>query len=216
MTTLIDLAGRRFNRLTIIRRSSKPNFGSHSRWLAKCDCGQEVEVFGNNVKSGHTKSCGCLQSENRIRHGGAYLPEYETWQSVRTRCNGKTGLRLKYYNSKGIKVCERWDSFEYFLADMGNRPSPDHSIDRIDADGNYEPGNCRWATRAEQANNTTRNRNVTFRGITKTLSQWACGDTKLRSRMSRRLNSGKPPEQVLRDCPMADTARLQSTELKHA
>jgi hypothetical protein len=106
-------------------------------------------------------------------HGSGGSPEYRAWKNMLTRCLYKCHKDYHRYGGRGITVCERWrTSFANFLADMGLKPSPKHSIDRIDGSGNYEPSNCRWATQSEQMSNTSRNVNITFRGMTRNLSQW--------------------------------------------
>jgi hypothetical protein len=110
-----------------------------------------------------------IVSQLRIRH----IREHDAWRGMLARCRNPRHPSYKNYGGRGITACERWNSFENFLDDMGKRPSPKHSLDRIDNNGNYEPGNCRWATRREQANNTRMNRFVTFDGRTMTLAQWA-------------------------------------------
>lgn len=138
-------------------------------WLCRCDCGTERAVYSAGLRDGTSKSCGCLSRELSSRrgvHGHSYIrtPEYNVWQSIKDRCFNPNNKRFSDWGGRGIKVCDRWrDSFPNFLADItaeiGVRPSPRHSLDRYpDNDGDYAPGNVRWATPKQQANNRRNNR----------------------------------------------------------
>lgn len=163
MPAPIDYTGRRYGRLTVLRNGEKRNrrlFTVHCR----CDCGAEFEGQIHCLRTGMTRSCGCLRRETaahnaktgkRLGHHLSRTPEHHAWLAMRARCENPNLPAFAYYGGRGIRVCDRWNnSFEAFLADMGKRPSPTHSLDRIDTNGNYEPSNCRWATKTEQARNT--------------------------------------------------------------
>lgn len=166
--------GARYGRLVALSDSHRDH-NKKVHWLFRCDCGAEVVKSVGDVRSGHVSSCGCLRrevsarmapkrSEGNITHGCTHTPEYACWKDMFRRCTKPTHKSYASYGGRGIQVCARWRVFENFLADMGRRPSPDYSLDRINNDGNYEPGNCRWATRVEQMRNTRRNHVVTVRG----------------------------------------------------
>lgn len=170
--------GRVFGRLTIIGPSRFD--GKKSSWLCRCSCGNELFVLNSNLRvDGGTQSCGCIRAErDQARHERSVTrkthPNYVIWMRMRSRCLSPADKIYKYYGGRGIRVCQRWlDSFQAFVEDVGVRPSKNHSIDRIDNDGHYEPGNVRWATRIEQTNNMSTNRLVEYRGETTTLSMLA-------------------------------------------
>lgn len=158
MGRLVDLTNKRFGRLFVVRREGTKR--GEATWRCWCDCGNESVVQGYNLRSGNTQSCGCLHSEvsadiyrsvNRT-HGLDGTPTHVSWEQLIQRCTNQNHHAWKHYGGRGITVCDRWQSFENFLADMGERQAGT-SIDRIDVDGNYEPGNCRWADAKTQANN---------------------------------------------------------------
>jgi hypothetical protein len=155
----IEITGHRYEHLIVLRRV--PAQG-RTEWLCRCDCGTEIVVRGGNLQSGNTKSCGCKKglriAAARTKHGesmrAANTIEYHAWAAMIGRCYNPRNHKYPIYGARRINVCARWrNSYENFLADMGRRPNGRYSIDRINNDGDYEPGNCRWATAKEQMNN---------------------------------------------------------------
>lgn len=181
---MIDLTGRQIGRLRVVRflRRECVNGGTRPRsygiWTCQCLCGRTTEVRGENLRTGHTQSCGCASLEQSgplsptYTHGKTDTPEYRIWADMLTRCLNPQAAQSRNYLGRGITVCDRWRDFANFIADMGPRPSPDHSIDRIDNDGNYEPQNCRWATRVEQGRNRRTTLRITYLGVTLPLKEW--------------------------------------------
>lgn len=179
-----NLTGQTFGRLSVLSYAGRfPHAGKGANlahWHCQCTCGAIICVRSWLLIGGYTRSCGCLQREEfsmRIRtHGctrGKITPEYHTWCGIIARCCNPKERGYKYYGGRGIRICDRWrESFAAFLEDMGPRPSPKHSIDRIDNDGHYEPGNCHWVTHKEQCWNRRSNVLVTIDGITKCVAEW--------------------------------------------
>lgn len=170
-----DITGQKFNSLTAVRWLRNTRYGAE--WLCLCDCGTEREVRASNLRSGAVKSCGCKMRsrlrELRTTHGMSRTPEWNSWEAMLKRCRESAHKHFHRYGGRGISVCDRWLSFENFYADMGPRPSPQHSIDRIDNDGNYEPANCRWATAVDQQNNRSTNIVLSLNGRSQSVALWA-------------------------------------------
>lgn len=158
-------AGQRYGRLTTLARTGSKD--RKSIWEFRCDCGALIQCYAEFVRCGKKRSCGCLLYESRkkngqsnAKHGLSHLPEHNVWGAMHQRCKEN-----KTYIDRAINVCARWSIFENFLEDMGRRPSPQHTIERINNDLGYEKDNCKWATRDEQMRNTSRTIRVEINGI---------------------------------------------------
>lgn len=166
-----DLTGVRAGRLVALELLPKRRKGCRI-WRCLCDCGAEAFVsthdFGKSARS-----CGCLRRDLLTKHGDIDSQEYRSWTSMKARCGNPRTAGFHNYGGRGIRVCERWKDYANFLADMGRRPTPRHTLDRIDNNGDYEPGNVRWVTRRQQALNRRDNRVLTWRGKTQTLMEWS-------------------------------------------
>ncbi len=167
-------------------------------WECKCDCGNRSLVPSYNLTSGNTKSCGCIGKNvlgNATRtHGKSDTAEYNTWLRMKQRCNDPNCERYPRYGGRGIKICSRWQVFENFFQDMGPKPSPIYSIERVNNDGDYDPSNCKWATRDEQYSNTSRNVFFEFGGVVKTMMQWCRHYNICEGTVRRRIKLGWSPD----------------------
>lgn len=192
--------GDEHGRLTAVRYSHHDKHRA-ANWLFKCECGSDYIARPDQVRRGVIVSCGCYREEKaaertsaRATHGhssnGKLSSEYNSWRNMRDRCDNPANEMFQNYGGRGIKVCERWDnSFENFLADMGPK-QPGQTVDRIEVNGNYEPGNCRWLSHKDQMRNMRTNRIVTYQGREMTLAE-ACELSGLpRSRLAARLRAG--------------------------
>lgn len=162
---LINLASRRFGQLVVLKYVGRGDRNHY--WECKCDCGELSIANSKCLLSGMTTSCGCYRMQRMLKstqthgHTANYrTPEYKTWQNMRSRCENPNAVGFHAYGGRGVRVCEEWrlgdgtkSGFECFLADIGPRPTEKHSLDRINVDGNYEPGNCRWADNQQQQRN---------------------------------------------------------------
>jgi len=201
---IIDLRGRVFGRLTVIARDYT-SIKSQARWICNCSCGNTTIVFGNNLRKGSTRRCGCLflesireTSNHVIKHGRHSSPEYQAYHDMLQRCYNDKVRNYHRYGGRGIEVCFEWRvSFENFFRDMGLRPSKRYSLDRIENDGNYEPGNCRWATREEQDNNKSANVRYFIDGDSLTISQISRRYNIPRARLESRLKRGDDIEKAV-------------------
>lgn len=200
MRKRLNLIGQKYGRWTVVSLHHRD-----SRYMAHydciCDCGKTGIVQLGSLRSGGSRSCGCLKDENAgtyfITHGMTRTRTYKSWAEMKARCYNPRCIRYPRYGGRGIVVCERWlHSFENFLADMGERPKG-MTIDRIDNNGNYEPNNCRWATYKQQANNSSNARPLTFNGETLCLSDWAKAKGFKAATIRGRLRKGWTVEQAL-------------------
>ena len=217
-----DLSGSRFGALLVlgpvkVARTMRPNgrWTVRTYWLCQCDCGQQSTVTGTHLRTGHTLSCGCRQERLKRKgfnrsHGLREAPEYKVWADMRQRCRNPRNKRYAQYGGRGITVCTQWEtSFTAFLADVGPRPSLQHTLDRIDPNGNYEPGNCRWATASEQANNRQSTQFYEAFGRRRTCAQWAAEMNIPYKTLHQRLAAGTPIETALMVADLRSARRVR-------
>lgn len=176
-----NLLHQKFGRLSVIGEAGRTKT-KNVIWECLCECSNIVNVASSHLVSGHTNSCGCYKRQRVLggitKHGqsmvGKVTSEYKTWSHIKSRCCTKTDAKYPDYGGRGIMVCDRWlESFENFFADMGKKPSPKHSLDRIDNDGNYEPSNCRWGTVEQQSRNKRSNVWLEYKGEKMIMADWA-------------------------------------------
>ena len=210
-----DIAGLISGRLTAVVRwpNRRGNY-----WICQCECGNVNVVKASHLKEQRTRSCGCLRTElasaratagvpRKHMDGHSKLHEYGLWQNMKSRCFNKSNKAYAHYGGRGVTVCERWMTFTNFHADMGPRP-PNCSLDRINNDGNYEPGNCRWVDKKTQQNNTRNNRRITHNGKTQTATQWADELGINHGTLLERARRGLSVEKILEPSKMRDLSGL--------
>lgn len=168
-----DLTGKKFGLLTVLKQEG--NLGGRPAWLCACDCGTQRVFRGGNLRNGASASCGCAIVERVTTHGLHKHPLYGIWQAMIQRCTNPNAKNFHRYGGRGISVAQRWlgeDGFPMFLRDMGERPAG-MTLERKDNNGNYEPENCKWASRRDQYRNRSTNNLITFNGQTRTITEWA-------------------------------------------
>lgn len=189
-----NLIGERYGKLLV--ESFLP--GRKPRWVCLCDCGKRTRTRTDQLTRFGQESCGCDRIPTNLKHGLHESPECRAWYALRSRCRNPKNRFYRNYGGRGIDVCDRWnESFETFYADMGPRPTPKHSIDRINNDGNYEPGNCRWALPYVQRRNSRIATRITAFGETKTLVEWSESRRVSYQVLTRRIRIGWPPEKAI-------------------
>ena len=206
MPKTLDLTGMKFGRLTVVEFAEHRLSASGVKkryWLCKCECGNQKIVYTKCLVNGGSKSCGCLNKELRsqrkiIKHGMVKTRPYKIWVDMKRRCNNPKNKAYKYYGEKGVRVCDEWvnDFSAFYEWAKENGYNDNLTLDRIDSDGNYEPSNCRWATKTEQANNTSRNVFITYKNKTQTISMWAKELGIKYSLIQDRLSAGWTPEEI--------------------
>ncbi len=195
-----NLNARRFGRLLVLGYAG--TLSGRSKWYCLCDCGTVTAVRSDLLLLNQTRSCGCLAIDTarsqETTHGMTKTPEYKAWVAMRSRCYDLKNPSYSQYGKRGIRVCSRWlKSFDAFFADLGHRPSPQHSLERKNVNLGYGPDNCRWATPKEQARNRTSSRFIEVNGQSKTLAEW-CEITGLSwSTVDGRIRRGQTPAKAL-------------------
>ncbi len=191
-----DFTGRQFGELKVVGFGGKDH-RNHATWICQCSCGTKRRILGTSLRTGRSRHCPKCR---HLQHGHARRSfpsmEYKVWRSMRARC--RDAEKYPNYAGRGLSVDPRWDKFGNFLVDMGTRPGEEFSIERIDNEKGYGPGNCRWATRLEQSNNRRTNRNITHDGKTQTLTKWAKDIGIHSSSLGRRLDNGWPLAKALK------------------
>lgn len=202
MAKALDITGQRYGRLVAIKKVAKTCHGA--KWLCKCDCGNEIITTTGCLRSGNTKSCGCISREKVIErnmtHGKAHQRIYNIYMAMKQRCYYRNSIGYQDYGERGIAICPEWlgeHGFQNFYDwSMNNGYTDNLTLDRIDNNKGYSPNNCRWATRKEQANNKRNNRFIEYNGEAHTLAEWAEITGMYHKTIAYRLDKGYPLEQV--------------------
>lgn len=212
--SVVDRTGERHGRLIVLARAEnhvEPSGAIRARWRCLCDCGGVVVVTGKALSTGNTRSCGCLMREKEAKHGMAARPVYRSWATMIQRTTNPSNTQWESYGGRGITVCDEWRSFAAFYADMGERPDG-ATLDRVDNSKGYEPGNVRWASRLEQANNRRTNVHITFMGQTRTIAEWGRATGLGKAAVLRRLSKGWPVDRALTE-PLNNTGKRRRKQL---
>jgi hypothetical protein len=180
----------------------------------KCDCGNVSEVAYTDLQTGHSKSCGCLLLDTITTHGLSKTPTYVSWKNMKTRCTNTNTPKFYNYGGRGVSYDPKWETFEGFYQDMGDRPSLNHSLDRVDPNGHYTKNNCRWATVGEQNLNKRDNVRHSFGGESKTLVEWAESLGVPAKRLYNRYANGWDIERVL-TTPIKKINHMGNCEIKY-
>jgi hypothetical protein len=208
ITPKLDEVGKTYGRLTVIERAGHVGTAKKKiAWRCKCDCGNETVVAGNALRTGTTQSCGCFNLERRVVHGLYRSAEYKTLKGMIGRCHQPSAGPYPRYGAKGIRVCDRWRfgedglaGVEAFIKDVGLKPSPKHSIDRIDPNGHYEPGNVRWVGWKVESDNKRSSNKIVFKGVEMTISELARNTKLVRKQLYRLIVTEKmSPEEAVRE-----------------
>lgn len=195
-----DLTGRVFSKWTVVRFVGRSKWRV-AYWECLCSCGNRRYVSQTPLLRGDSVCCGCTMAEHQrlkhTTHGKSHTPEYGAWKAMLHRCQSPKDARYKDYGGRGISVCDRWQNVDSFISDMGSRPSPKHTLDRIDNDGDYCPENCRWVVRSVQDNNKRNNRYLVHSGLTLTISEWSRRTGICVSLIRQRLRKGRTTAEAL-------------------
>lgn len=207
MPRKLDLSGKRYGRLIAIRESDKKSKSGHIMWVCQCDCGNKKIVSSTHLVNGAIRSCGCLLRETtiernhqeKVKHGMKNTKIYAVWNGMKQRTMNPNSKQYKNYGARGITICDEWrDSFESFYKwSCENGYEENLTIERVNVNGNYEPSNCKWATKKEQANNRRSNRIIEYQGKKLTVSQWADELGIPYARLEKRFEKGYSIEKAL-------------------
>lgn len=189
----INLTGQKFGKLVVIRKAEKDKWGNY-QWECKCDCGKHVIVRGFSLRKGKTKSCGCLKGKHRHTKHNKKERIYVIWDNMKQRCKNPNNPAYKHYGGRGIAICNEWlsDFINFYNWSMEHGYQENLTIDRIDANGNYEPTNCRWVDMKKQQNNRTNNHYINYNNQIHTLKEWSeilrVAETTIQKRLKRGKN----------------------------
>lgn len=213
-----NIIGNKYNKLTVLNFEKKELRKNRWRYFYKCqcECGKIVVVNRDNIVSGKTKTCGCSRKEVNIKHNLCHSRIYKIYNDMKKRCYNENSKSYKSYGERGIIICKEWlnDFINFYNWSIKNGYADNLSIDRIDVNGNYEPNNCRWATQKEQANNTRRNRYLTYKGETHTISEWSDIFNLKSGTIRARLAHGYTPEQAL-EMPINKYNKIKNLKNKY-